>query len=164
MDSHTHSHVHDMTEKKLSHYINQAADICAERKVRFTTLRRQVLSLILAAKKPIGAYELMAQLQQKNEANKPIAPPTVYRSLDFLLQQGFIHRLTSINAFIACCHPKEPHEAAFIICKTCNAVQEFAKEPLFKELSQIIEKDGFTSEQMVVEVMGVCRQCKDDLG
>ncbi len=70
----------------------------------------------------MGAYDLLAKI--KSNADRPAAPPTVYRTLDFLLEKGLIHRLTSINAYIPCCHPREGHQAAFLICTDCKSVTE----------------------------------------
>lgn len=148
--------VHSLTTAQIQANLDDIARFCTGKGLRFTPLRRLVLQLILEANQPIGAYDLLAKL---NTGKKAAAPPTVYRSLDFLLDNGFIHRLASINAYIPCCHPREAHEAAFLICQNCNAVQEFSKNPLFAELDTIIGNDGFVSKHMMVEISGLCRLC-----
>lgn len=72
-----------------------AEKLCSERKQRFTPLRRRVLELVWQSHRPVGAYEILRQLTA--EEGCP-APPTVYRALDFLLDQGFIHRINALNA------------------------------------------------------------------
>lgn len=146
-----HQHGDDIDSR-----VADIASFCVEHGLRFTKLRQQVLRLVLSAERPIGAYDILAQLKQ---GEKPAAPPTVYRSLDFLLEHGFIHRLASINAYIPCCHPREQHEAAFLICENCSAVQEFSKNPLFNELSELVKSDGFISKHTTVEISGLCRNC-----
>ena len=84
--------------------LEQATAICAKRGARLTPIRRRVLELIWASHKPSGAYDILEALSQESRG-KRIAPPTVYRALDFLLEQGLIHRLESLNAFIGCPHP-----------------------------------------------------------
>lgn len=91
--------------------IAEAEILCTAVGARLTPLRKEVLELILNASTPMGAYDLLAKI--KGQADRPAAPPTVYRTLDFLLEKGLIHRLTSINAYIPCCHPREGHQAAF---------------------------------------------------
>lgn len=151
--SHFHTvHHHDDIDDRIA----DIAKFCSEQGLRFTALRQQVLRLVMDAERPIGAYDVLAQLKQ---GDKPAAPPTVYRSLDFLLEHGFIHRLASINAYIPCCHPREQHEAAFLICEKCASVQEFSKNPLFNELSELVKNDGFVSKHTMVEISGLCRHC-----
>ena len=84
----------------------QAEAICTQRQQRFTPLRRQVLSLIWQKQQPVGAYQILEQLKVDK---KRAAPPTVYRAIDFLLAQGLIHRIASLNAFIGCVQPEHAH-------------------------------------------------------
>lgn len=132
-------------------------------KVRFTPLRQAVYQLILDADKPLGAYELMHQLQKKQDAkngNKTIAPPTIYRSLEFLLQLGLIHQLTSINAFIPCCHPRQNHTAAFLICNNCQNVQELSNLPIHEILDFSQNHANFAVKKSTIELQGLCHACQ----
>ena len=104
-------HAHDCTDP--SHHVHSAGDYvraveqaCVERGLRLTPLRAQVLGLIADAGKPVKAYDLLDAMKEENGSS---APPTVYRALDFLLEQGFIHRLASVNAFVGCHHPNVRH-------------------------------------------------------
>ena len=94
-----------------------AERLCSERGLRFTPLRRRVLELVWSSHKPVGAYALLDAL--RNEALGS-APPTVYRALDFLIEQGFIHRIERMNAFVGCSHPGEAHRGFFLICGACG--------------------------------------------
>ena len=139
---------------------------CRIRGVRFTLLRQQIYKLILVANKPVGAYDLMAQLQQlrlsstDSHSQKNVAPPTVYRSLEFLLDEGLIHQLTSLNAFVPCCHPRAKHTAAFLICDTCLRVQECSNLPV-QEMMSFAEKDmAFMVHRSVIELSGRCQACQ----
>ncbi|WP_227548241.1 transcriptional repressor [Acinetobacter sp. RF14B] len=104
-------------------------------------------------------YDLLAQM--KNASDRPAAPPTVYRTLDFLLEKGFIHRLTSINAYIPCCHPREGHQAAFLICTACKAVKEASAQDLLNQLDALAASDGFSSHHSIIEISGTCQQCQN---
>ncbi len=138
--------------------INYAKQRCNERGIRFTPLREQVFRLILQAPKPIGAYELLAQLQKNHE--KPLAPPTIYRSLDFLLMHGFIHQLSSTNAFFACCQPTDKHMAAFLICQHCGDVQEFSHPLLRHAIDEAAQSSDFRVASSVIELLGHCQNCQ----
>ena len=162
MSSCSHTHVNALHEVHdhgdVSARLSEAEALCSASGARLTPLRKEVLALILNASGPIGAYDILAQI--KNTSDKPAAPPTVYRSLDFLLDKGLIHRLSSINAFIPCCHPREGHQAAFLICSQCKSVKEASAEGLLSQLSQLAESDQFDIHHTIIEISGICQQCQ----
>lgn len=150
-----HQHIDESTiEQKLQ----MVKTTCENQGIRFTSLRAQVYRLILQAGKPIGAYDLLAKLQQKSD--KTLAPPTVYRSLDFLLDNGFIHQLNSTKAFFACCQPDGQHVAAFLICQECGDVQEFSHQPIDTMLVNVAEQANFAIKSSVIELSGICQKCR----
>ena len=166
-DSHVHE-VQDFTQHDVAERLAAAKEQCRTHGVRFTPLREQIYMLVLQANKPVGAYDLITQLQQArlldsdNEIDgaKNVAPPTVYRSLEFLLSEGLIHQLTSINAYVPCCHPRAQHTAAFLICDQCQRVQECSSLPV-QEMISFAEKDiGFTVARSVIELSGRCQTCR----
>ena len=164
---------HDVTERLMA-----AKEQCRLNGARFTPLRQQIYQLVLAANKPIGAYDLITQLQQmrlsepnnnddssealssKKQTPKNVAPPTVYRSLEFLLSEGLIHQLTSINAYVPCCHPRAKHTAAFLICAQCQRVQECSSLPVQEMMSFAQQDVGFVVERSVIELSGRCQACQ----
>lgn len=147
-------HDHPDTAQRLF----EAEQLCNETGARLTPLRKQVLELILNAQGPMGAYELLAQLKGSN--SRPAAPPTIYRTLDFLLEKGFIHRLSSINAYIPCCHPRAGHEAAFLICNQCHKVTEASAQGLLQQLAELSSADHFQVQHSSIEITGICQQCQ----
>ncbi len=162
-------HLHDVQHfsvSDISARLTAAIEQCRQRGVRFTPLRQQIYELILQAKQPVGAYDLINQLQQTRlldkdkKQSKNVAPPTVYRSLEFLLAEGLIHQLTSINAFVPCCHPRAEHTAAFLICEHCQRVQECSSLPV-QEIMSFAEQDvGFIVNRSVIELSGRCQACQ----
>lgn len=156
--NHNHENcVHDTHTHSIDKRITDAELECRRRGVRWTTLRSDVLTLILQAAQPVGAYDLLAKMAHQG---RPPAPPTVYRTLDFLLEQGFIHRLTSINAFVPCCHPRNGHQAAFLICTRCHRVDEAESHDLQHVLEALAQKGGFLPQQTTIEVAGLCVSCQ----
>lgn len=145
-------------QQAIAQRLLEAEQACSSTGSRLTPLRREVLELILLANTPIGAYDLLARM--KRESERPAAPPTVYRTLEFLLEQGFIHRLASINAYIPCCHPRAGHQAAFLICQNCHQVQETSASPLMESLAEVAASGGFTAQHSMIEIAGLCQNCQ----
>ena len=83
----------------------------------------------------------------------------MYRALDFLLENGFIHRLVSINAFLACHHPLAGHVVPILICKACESAQELEDETLAAQLDALARAQRFEPASSYLEVLGVCARC-----
>jgi Fur family zinc uptake transcriptional regulator len=138
-------------------YVRAVEKACDERNLRLTPIRAQVLGLIAAAGKPIKAYDLLDHMKAENGSS---APPTVYRALDFLLEQGFIHRLASINAFVSCHHPHARHSVPFLICDNCQAAVELEDTRISSLLETQAGTLGFATRAQTLEVHGVCAACR----
>lgn len=137
--------------------LRHAEAVCAREGIRLTPQRRAVLAALAEAKRPLGAYDLIEAL--RGEGRGP-APMAIYRALDFLRENGFIHRLESLNAFIACPHLHGLGEKViFLICDACHHVEEVAAAPLAEPLSAIASRHGFAAKRQVLELAGLCRHC-----
>ena len=131
---------------------------CAETGARFTPVRRAALEILLREHRALGAYELLDRLRDAGFGGQP---PVAYRALDFLVDQGFVHKVERINAFIACAHPGASHSPAFLICRKCDAVAEAHAAPARGTLGDAARAAGFTIERTVVEALGVCPTCAE---
>jgi Fur family zinc uptake transcriptional regulator len=136
--------------------LSAAEQVCARRGVRLTALRRRVLEQILKAGGVVKAYDLIHDL---SSSDRNIKPPTVYRSLSFLLEQGFIHRIESLNGFVACNHPGEMHDTLLMICDACGSIQELHPTEISDALDHAAIQQGFAVEEKIVELHGRCRSC-----
>jgi Fur family zinc uptake transcriptional regulator len=136
----------------------RAEGLCRSRGARLTPPRRRVLEILCASDRPLGAYEILAAMRRPGEGRA--APPTVYRALDFLLEQGLIHRLETLHAFIGCTHPDHPHSGQFLICADCGEVQELEDQAVVERLGNAAAESGFQPERPVVEVIGTCADCR----
>ncbi len=134
----------------------EAERLCLARGMRLTELRRRVFEIIAASPRPIGAYAILDVLRDEGRAG---APPTVYRALDFLLEQGLIHRLASLNAYIGCPHPAERHGGQFLICRGCGRVGELHSGLVEATIVAEAAALGFGVETQMVEVLGRCAEC-----
>jgi Fur family zinc uptake transcriptional regulator len=137
--------------------VEAAEKLCAERGIRFTPLRRRVLELVWSSHKPVGAYALLDQLRDEELGS---APPTVYRALDFLIENGLIHRIERMNAFIGCSHPGEVHRGFFLICAECGNADELESASVAESIATSAGKRGFIARDMTLEVTGVCAACR----
>jgi Fur family zinc uptake transcriptional regulator len=136
--------------------LDRAGQVCAARGARLTDLRREVLGLILDAEAPTGAYELLDRLRGMRGA---AAPPTVYRALDFLQEQGLVHKVERLAAFVGCVAPDPAHAAQFLICRSCGRVTELEDHELAHALADAAERLGFTVGKATIEAEGQCAAC-----
>jgi Fur family transcriptional regulator, zinc uptake regulator len=150
--SHTHDHDHCVEDALAA-----AEKVCAAKHLRFTPLRRRVLELVWSSHKPVGAYALLDSLRNEDLGS---APPTVYRALDFLIENGLIHRIERMNAFVGCSHPGESHRGFFLICSECGNAEELDGESLSESISTSAARRGFAARDMTLEVTGVCGDCR----
>ena len=123
---------------------------------RLTPVRRQTLQILLASPRALGAYEVLERLVALGFANQP---PVAYRALEFLEQQGLVHRIRRLNAFTACMHMGEAHAPAFLICRACHAVAEAPAVEVAIALQAAAAGLGFVVERSTVEALGLCPAC-----
>ncbi|WP_137178675.1 Fur family transcriptional regulator [Roseomonas sp. AR75] len=151
-------------EQAVEAALDRAASACAARGAQLTALRRQVLRLVLDAPHPVGAYALLDQLR----AERPgAAPPTVYRALDFLQEQGLVHRVERLNAFVGCTGPEAHHHCGhghdhphqFLICASCGATAEICDDRVAAAVRDAARAAGFVPTRTTVEVEGRCAAC-----
>lgn len=137
----------------------QAEKLCQQRGVRLTTQRAQVLRLLADWHGAISAYDLLDRLR----ATEPQAkPPTVYRALDFLLEQGFIHRVESNNSYVVCHHLEEPaHTSVMLVCDRCAGVTEKQAKGAEQIIDALAAEADFSLRHCVIEVRGLCKACTE---
>ena len=149
--------------------LDRAQALCEQRGANLTELRRHVLGLILDAASPTGAYELLDRLRP---ARRGAAPPTVYRTLDFLLEQGLIHRIERLSAFVGCVagctaaahNAAHTHAAQFLICRECGRVVEMQDHDVSAVLARAAREAGFSVTSATIEAEGLCGTCRSAAG
>jgi Fur family zinc uptake transcriptional regulator len=136
-----------------------AESLCAARGARLTPIRRQVLETLAARHRPLGAYEIIDQLAERT---KRLAPITIYRALDFLVENGLVHRIESRNAFLACINNHQSSDiVVFLICERCGSVGEAPSNSVAETLTAAARAAGFTPHAPVIEISGVCTHCRN---
>jgi Fur family zinc uptake transcriptional regulator len=122
---------------------------------RLSATQTRVKALLDEASGPLSAYDLLDRMR----VHGAITPPTVYRALDALIAAGFVHRLESLNAYVACRHEHSHHLAAFAICENCGAVTEFTDSQIGRRLSGWSAAHAFRPKQVTLEMRGYCEAC-----
>ncbi len=143
----------------ISHALEHASAVCAKRGVRLTQLRSKILSLVWQNHSPLGAYQLMEMLQ-KSSARKKVAPPTVYRALDFLQEQGLVYKLHSLNAYIGSAHSSDNQPSTFLVCGECGFTEEIHNKAIQQTINLLASQQRFSVTDQVIEVLGVCVRCR----
>ena len=150
---HPHDHRHCIDDA-----LSRAETVCAERGARMTPLRRRVLELVWDSHAPIGAYAIMDLLRAADD--RAAAPPTVYRALEFLLDQGLVHKIESLNAFVGCDRPEERHISQFLICTSCKAAVELNDPAITQAVEASAQQSGFSLTRLTIEAQGLCAACR----
>ena len=132
---------------------------CMERGHRFTPPRERVLRVLTEANRPLGAYDILQQLT--TDSDKP-NPPTVYRAIQFWHQEGFIHCIDSLKAYVVCCSGQHLGQTHFLICNSCDFVKEMDYRIDFEPLINAAESLGFSVDSSTVELKGLCVNCKKE--
>lgn len=140
-----------------------AKDICEANGVKLTVKREKILRVLLAAKLPLSAYEIIELC--RSEYDLRISPISIYRMLNVLESQSLIHKLKSANKYIACIHITCDHEHTspqFLICYECGKVTELeVSNEMLKSLKMSITNAGFIAETMQLELDCLCLSCSE---
>ena len=150
----TIEHDHNQCIRKA---ISTAEDLCMSRGVQLTPIRHKILELIWNSHKAVKAYDLLDLIRPINDAAKPA---TVYRALDFLLEQGLIHRVESLNAFVGCRNSGTSHDQLLLICAVCHNVEERSASNVFVALASEMQDANFRAQRKTIEIHGLCKHCQ----
>ena len=141
-----------------SAWTDQVEAACLGRGLQMTALRREIVGILAQADQPLGAYTIIQKLSEAQ--NRIVAPPTVYRTLDFLVDNGFVVKIESRQAYVACDHIGHDHHGVVFSCLKCGRATEVDSPTIDKDLQSIAETLGFTIERKVLEVAGTCAACR----
>lgn len=150
------------TGRRLTQAVERAGRVFEQKNLRFTKLRQQVFEEIASIHTSIGAYEILDRLATKGTR---LAPISVYRAIDALMEAGVIHRLESKNAFFACRRPEHGFGSGrplILACEKCGTVAEVDSGSIFETIGRMAEAANFKPRVKFVEVSGLCPRCADD--
>ena len=138
--------------------LDSAIAACRLRGALVTPLREAVLKALWLAERPVGAYDLRAQLEET--LGRRLAAPSIYRTLNFLCEQGVAARIESRNAYVACGHPDHDHACVFLVCEACGDATEIENPKVEELISKDAKRLGFAVKHRVVEMSGLCAPCQ----
>jgi Fur family zinc uptake transcriptional regulator len=138
-------------------WVARIEELAAARGLRLTTLRHDMLAILGDAIAPLGAYEIIDRLALRQR--RTVAPITVYRTLDFLVEAGFVVKIESRQAYVACDHPGHAHHGALLICTRCGATDEIEVPDTERALGQAARGTGFEPQRQIIEIEGTCAAC-----
>ena len=116
----------------------------------------EILDVLRQRHEPVSAYEVLETLGKKHEK---LSPPTIYRALSALTKCGQVHRIESLNAYMACQCGRHQHTSILSICEECGSVDECVAPDVLKQLSSVVGRSGFSPMRHVIEVHGTCASC-----
>lgn len=131
--------------------------ICTQRGARLTVQRRETFKALRAAGKPISAYDLLPRMEKR--LGKRLAPLTVYRALDFLVEHGLVHKIASNHTYALCDRPHTHHESVHLVCTECGGGEEMALGPITQALDAAAADREFRPARHIVELEGRCKDC-----
>ena len=141
----------------IAEALRTADTLCATKGARLTPTRRRVLEVVWRGHRPVGAYEILDVLRAEG---KNAQPPTVYRALEFLQEQGLIHRIALLNAYTGCGKPGQSHDGQFLICTSCRSLAEITDDAISSAIAHRAKTDGFKIAHTTVEIEGLCPTCQ----
>jgi Fur family zinc uptake transcriptional regulator len=136
--------------------LDRAEAACRARGASLTAIRREVLALLFRSPTGVKAYDLLAQIREERPG---ASPPTVYRALDFLIEQGLAHKIGRMNLFVACRHASHQVPSLFLVCPNCRGVTELQEPSVMSALSSSLAAAGHRLESPEVEISALCPKC-----
>ncbi len=149
------NHNHKECSKRV---IKNAKEVCHEGSLNLTPIRKKVLEIIASNHKPSRAYDILSKLKDGGFSDKP---PTVYRALDFLIENKMVHKLSTINAYVACFNDEAEEVSCFLICEKCQDIEEFQDEAVIKAMTNIGKNKRINIKNVNLEISFRCDQCEE---
>lgn len=156
-----------------AHAASCTADaLCTRRGLRLTRVRRMVFEFLLNARVPVKAYDILDAL--RHAAPKALTPASIYRALDYLLQEGLVHKVGTLNAYVACAKTgtetcaetgvatcNKRHAPVFmLVCPGCRKSREISDPGLYQTIFSTMQQQGFRLQGDTVELTGICPGCE----
>lgn len=141
--------------RKVQRGLAMARHQCEANGAQLTDLRALVLELLLVRGKATKAYDLLADMSARQPG---VAPMTVYRALDFLIEQRLVHKVAANSSFVVCDHADHPHDdPVFLVCERCGSATEWSDPGVNEHLALALKSSGFHAHGM--EIKGECANC-----
>jgi len=149
------------TSSEIDAIINHAEQQCKNDGVRLTLKRKHVLAVLVKSDKALSAYELVDGCKVQFDENIPAM--SVYRILEVLEKEHLVHKLSSVNKYVACVHISCDHTHGapqFLICGNCSKVQEVTiNASIMSDLETTVHSAEFKMISPQLEIPCICNDC-----
>jgi len=144
------------TASAIALQLEAALAHCRAQGGRLTAQRKEVLELLLRRGGSAKAYDLQDDMRARHGR---VAPSTVYRALEFLMDQHLVHRVDALNTFIVCNAEHTAHHPLLLVCSNCEAITELHDDKAYQAVQNTLRQagDGFVESE--IEVKGICGKC-----
>ena len=136
--------------------LKHAERVASDHNSRFTPIRRHIYKCLQETDAPLGAYDILDLL---DGVGAPM-PPTVYRSLEWLIEMGLVKKVESVSKYMATASFEQAEQIALLLCQTCGHAEPFDAGPALKSLEHLAKAKGFQEQQTVIEIIGQCAEHK----
>ncbi len=157
-------------------YKQTALDTLKTHNYKITPQRTTVIDILAKSKKPLNPYDI-AKI-----SNDTVNVATVYRTMELFEQLGLVHKIRSVDGYIACStnhHSNSPviareqsdrgnpgnnhnhsHCHHYAVCTNCHKVQELEILPTEGGHTHNHNlPNNFHSDKQVYELTGKCEKC-----
>ncbi|MEM7688498.1 MAG: transcriptional repressor [Pseudomonadota bacterium] len=153
----TEPHIHALEELSGEELIGAARAALLASGEQWTSMREAVFVELARFERPTSAYDIADRLSERR--GKRVAPNSIYRILDLFVSNGLAVRIESSNAYLVNSHPGHGHDCIFLVCEECGDAAHVDDVAVSRSVRELIGRREFQSEQPVLEIRGLCRQC-----
>lgn len=153
----THAHAHSLTELSGEPLVDAARRALVASGEQWTSMREAVFVELARFERPTSAYDIADRLSERR--GKRVAPNSIYRILDVFVSNGLAVRIESSNAYLVNSHPGHGHDCIFLVCEECGEASHVDDDAVSQSVRALIGREQFRSDQPVLEIRGLCRQC-----
>ena len=118
-----------------------------------------VLKIIRNNRKALSAYDIVDKFQRI----KRIQPMTVYRSLNSLISEGYVHKSSYHNTFILCKFSHSENDITTLsVCIKCKDIEEVVMDGnKMGLLLNVLDLKKFnTNKLQQIEIPAICKSCE----
>ena len=118
-----------------------------------------VLKIIRNNKKALSAYDIVDKFQRI----KRIQPMTVYRSLNSLISEGYVHKSNYHNTFVLCKFSHAENDITTLgVCTKCKDIEEVVmdRNKMGLLLNVVDFKKFNTNKLQQIEIPAICKACE----
>lgn len=122
-----------------------------------TKARKRIAEEVFQVEEHFDVTDLWAKLHEETS----ISMSTIYRTLDLMLDAGFVREvdLGESHTYYESVFGQKEH--GHMVCLDCGKVIEFSSDRLQDLIQEIIDERGFEKEYYRLQIFGHCNNCED---